>query len=140
MVKMQLNINSPVYYTNIFGVEDEIYWFNRELAQIVKDKQYSLLIDTIGIVPIIVPKDILEKGTYKENRECKLKYRFAYISKYISYEQYVNADIDTKKKLIVKNLLDSINAIKIKCKFDYTTFKKDVLEYLDFSEDEINNL
>ena len=50
---MEININSPAYYTNIYGVDDEIYRMCQDLAIYVEDKKYSDWIDTIGIVPII---------------------------------------------------------------------------------------
>ena len=91
---MQLNINSPAYYTNIFGVDDEIYWMCRELANSMNGKRYSEIIDTIGIVPIIAPIEILEKGLWKETKKCDIKYRFAHVSKQIEYEEYINSNIE----------------------------------------------
>lgn len=134
---MQLNINSPQYYTNIFGVDDEIYWMCRELANSVKDKRYSEIIDTIGIVPIIAPREILDKGLCKEIKKCDIKYRFAHVSKQIQYEEYVNSNIERKKQLIVKNILESVNSIQKRAKLNYQEFKKDVLGFLDYTEEEI---
>ena len=68
--KMDLNINSPAYYTKEFGVEDEIYWFCRELSCFVKEKKYNDVITTIGLVPIIAPKEEIEKGLWKETKKC----------------------------------------------------------------------
>lgn len=62
---MELNINSPSYYTNEHGVEDEIYWMCRELSAFVREKEYSDIIKIIGIVPIIAPKSVIEKGLCK---------------------------------------------------------------------------
>lgn len=69
---MMLNINSPAYYTNKFGVQDEIYKMCSRISLYVKEKQYSKYIDIIGIVPIIIPKEIKEMGMYKEEKNVRL--------------------------------------------------------------------
>ena len=38
---MDLNINSPAYYTSEYGVDDDIYWMCRELSYYVREKKYS---------------------------------------------------------------------------------------------------
>ena len=50
---MDLNINSPAYYTREYGVDDDIYWMCRELSYYVREKKYSDAINIIGIVPIV---------------------------------------------------------------------------------------
>lgn len=59
---MDLNINSPTYYTQIYGVDDEIYWMCRELCKAFKEKQYSDVINIIGIVPIVALLPKIEKA------------------------------------------------------------------------------
>ena len=133
---MKLNINSPQYYSKIYGIDDEVYWMCRDLSQYVIDKEYSQIVDTVGILPIIAPKEITNKGLCKELLKCDLKYKFVYISKQMAYDEYVAADISTKKKMIIENVLKSVKAIKTKAKFDYETFKKDVLECFNYEEEE----
>lgn len=127
--RMDLNINSPAYYTQKFGVEDEIYWFCRELACFVKEKNYSDVITTIGFVPIIAPREELEKGLWKETKKCEPKYRVASVSLQIDYEKYVDANMDEKKALIMKNVVDSVKAIKTKGKIDFNLFKEDMMRF-----------
>lgn len=134
---MKLNINSPEYYSKIYGVDDEIYWMCRDLSKYVIDKQYSQIVDTVGIVPIIAPKEIINKGLCKEILRYDLKFNFVHVSKQMDYDEYVSADICTKKKLIVKNILKSVKAIKTKAKFDYESFEKDVLECLNYSKEDM---
>ena len=45
---MDLNINSPAYYTKEYGVDDDIYWMCRELSNYVREKKYSDAINIIG--------------------------------------------------------------------------------------------
>lgn len=60
---MNLNINSPSFYTQEYGVDDEVYWMCRELSDFLKEKKYSDAINTIGIVPIVAPALVIEKRT-----------------------------------------------------------------------------
>ena len=63
---MELNINSPKYYKDVYGVDDEIYRLCQDIYIYFKDKSYSEIINIIGIIPIIAPKELLENGKYKE--------------------------------------------------------------------------
>ena len=50
MVKMELNINSPKYYKDVYGVDDEIYRLCQDIYIYFKDKSYSEIINIIGII------------------------------------------------------------------------------------------
>lgn len=126
---MELNINSPSYFTQQYGVIDEIYNMCKEIRYWVKDKSYSPIVDIVGIVPIVAPKEIIEQGLCKESKKCEAKAGFASVSLQIDYETYVNADIDEKKKLIVNNILASVKAIHSRAKIDFTEFHNDILQY-----------
>lgn len=123
---MDLNINSPTYYTQIYGVDDEIYWMCRELCKAFKEKQYSDVINIIGIVPIVAPLSEIEKGFCKEHKRCEPKAGFASACLQIDYEEYVKGDISAKKKLIIDNVLKSVKSISKRGKIDYRSFEKDV--------------
>lgn len=101
---MDLNINSPAYYTGVYGIDDEIYWMCRELAQYVKAREYSIFIKTVGIVPIIAPEGEIKEGLWKELKHVSLKCGFASVCLQIDYKEYVEADINKKKILIIDNI------------------------------------
>ena len=90
---MELNINSPSYFTKQYGVIDEIYSMCRGISKHVENKQYSDLVDIVGITPIIAPKDIIEQGLFKQEKKCDIKYGFASVSLWIDYDEYLKADI-----------------------------------------------
>lgn len=123
---MDLNINSPSYYTQEYGVNDDIYWMCRELSDFVKEKKYSDVINIIGIVPIIAPTSVIEKGLCKAHKKCEIQYGFASVSLQIDYEEFVKTDIANKKRLIVENILSSVKAVSKKGKIDYDLFAEDV--------------
>ena len=100
---MELNINSPSYFTKQYGVIDEIYSMCRGISKHVENKQYSDLVD--------------------------IKYGFASVSLWIDYDEYLKADITDKQIMIVKNILASIKTISRKAKIDYKQFCEDIFQY-----------
>lgn len=130
---MVLNINSPAYYTNIYGIDDEVYWMCRELSDFVKGKKYSDIIDIVGVVPIIAPKDDIDKGLWKEVKKCDLKFRVATVSLQISFDDYIQSDIEKKKSLIIDNIIKSVKVISKKGKFDFNDFKEDIISFCEMS-------
>lgn len=126
---MELNINSPAYYTKEFGVDNEIYWMCRRLSALIEKNNYSGIINVIGIVPIVAPRSWIEKGLWKEKRRCDLKYGVASVSLHIDYDEYVKADISEKKKLMINNILSSVKSISKRAKLDYKSFENDVKKF-----------
>ena len=59
---MSLNINSPSYYSSIYGEIDEVYKMSRDIEGNTDISLYTKEFDSIGITPIIAPKEELEKG------------------------------------------------------------------------------
>lgn len=135
---MEPNINSPAYYKNIYGVDDAVYWMCRKISLYFEDKNYSDLVDIIGICPIVAPKELIENGKWKENITYDLEYRLVIVGKQIEYDQYVNSDDEVKCKLMVGNILKSIKCISKKAKLDYNLFEKDLLEFVNYSKKDIN--
>lgn len=123
---MNLNINSPSFYTQEYGVDDEVYWMCRELSDFLKEKKYSDAINTIGIVPIVAPALVIEKGLCKAHKKCEPQYGFASVSLQIDYEKYIESDISNKKRLIIDNILASVKSISKKGKINYSLFEEDV--------------
>lgn len=130
---MELNINSPAYYKNIYSVDDEIYRLCQDIYIYFKDKSYSDIINIIGIIPIIAPKEFMENGKYKEMKYCSVAYGFADVNLFIDYERYVGASMDEKRALIVKNVVDSVKSIKTKGKIDFNRFKKDMIRFCEMN-------
>ncbi len=128
---MQLNINSPAYFTKQYGVIDEIYKMCREISKYVENKQYSNIVNTIGITPIIAPKDIIEQGFFKQEKKCDIRYGFASVSLWIDYDEFLQSDLINKQIMIVKNILDSIKVIARKAKIDYEKFYDDIIQYCE---------
>lgn len=85
-----------------------------------------------GVLCIEV-KELLENGKYKEVKHCSVAYGFADVNLFMDYEKYVEASMDEKKSMIVKNVVDSVKAIKTKGKIDFNHFKEDMMSFCEIS-------
>ena len=134
---MELNINSPIYYKNIYGVDDEVYWMCREICKFVEEKEYGKLVNRIGISPIVAPDELIENGEWKEHTKYAIKSNLIIVKRHINYNKYVNASMEEKKKLIVGNILKSVKSVKGKGEIDYAQFEQDILDLLGYTKEEI---
>lgn len=132
---MNLFINSPAYYTQEYGVIDDIYQLCTLISHKVDISSYTDRLDTIGITPIIAPAEVLKSGNCKEIIKISLPYRMANISLVSDYDCFCNADIVLKKQMIVENIFKSLGVIKSRLKeeFNYELMKNDIMELLSFS-------
>ena len=126
---MSIYINSPSYYTETQGVDEDVYKVCRLLEKNIDIKNYTSLLDTIGITPIIAPTSEICDGKWKEVKYISSTYRMASISLHIDYLEYISAIDQEKILLIIDNILNSLLAIKKRLKngFDYERIKKDIL-------------
>jgi hypothetical protein len=126
---MSLNINSPAYFTSVYGVIDEIYRMCSDITNKIDLKKYTNTFDNIGITPIIAPTEEIDKGKCKEVRKILTKSKLAIVSLHIDYEIYCNANVQEKKDLILQNIFASLLIISKKAKndFNYEKLVNDIL-------------
>ena len=125
--QMELNINSPAYFTNHYGVDDEVYRYCQNLHNYLKTKEYSETLTIIGITPIVAPKEVYNQGLWKEKDQIVSLGTCAMIDVRMDFESYYNADSDGKIQLIEEMLIKAIKKVKTKGKFDLEKFKEDLL-------------
>lgn len=128
---INLFINSPSYYTEEYGVMDDIYSLCKLISDRIDITLYTDALDTIGIAPIIAPKQVLDSGC-KEVKMISMRYRMANISLYCDYNNFIKADLALKKVMIVENIINSLYVIKkrLKNKFNYTQIVNDIKNLL----------
>ena len=126
---MSLFINSPAYFSQTHGIDDEIYQMCNILKKNIDIRQYTAALDTVGITPIIAPEEELKLGKYKEVKLISLSYRYADISLHIDYLDYLCANCNERKRIIIRNILDSLLFVKkrLKNEFDYERIENDIL-------------
>ena len=105
---MELNINSPAYFTNHYGVDDEVYRYCQNLHNYFKTKEYSETLTIIGITPIVAPKEVYNQGLWKEKVQIVSLGTCAMIDVRMDFESYYNADSDGKIQLIEEMLIKAI--------------------------------
>ena len=123
---MILNINSPAYYTNVYGVDEDVYKACSIISEYFRDKNYGEAVDTIGIVPIIAPKDEIINGLWEECSKVEIRYGYASVSLQIDFDEFIGADANKKKELIRENIDKSIRKISRKIKIDYKSFSEEL--------------
>lgn len=134
---MNLFLNSPSHYTQEFGVIEEVYMMCQYISQNIDVRNYTDSLDTIGIVPMIAPSEIIDETEWKEIKHISTRFRMANIALCSDYEQFCNADLNDKKKIVLENILDSLKVIKKKLrgKFNYEQMEKDIVVcYKKFGE------
>ena len=128
---MELNINSPAYFSDHYGINDKVYKYCRKLHNYFKNKEYSEKMNIIGITPVIAPQEMYDRGLWKEKVQVVALGTCAMIDIRMDFESYYYADDDGKIELIQKMIIKAVKKIKSKGKFDWEKFKDDLLEYND---------
>lgn len=124
---MELNINSPAYFSDHYGVDDDVYRYCRRLYTFFQDKQYSNSLSTIGIVPIAAPKELYEAGQWKESVRLIGGAACAMINIRLDFECYYNADSKGRIVLMRDAVLQAVKKVSSKGKLDFRKFEKDLL-------------
>ena len=122
---MELNINSPAYFSQHYGIDDEVYRFCQNVYLYFKDKEYSDTLHTIGIVPVAAPQELYDDGAWKESVKLISNKTCVIISIRMNFEEYYNADSTEKILLTKKMIIKAVKKIKSKGRFDYDAFERD---------------
>ncbi|QDZ77020.1 Imm44 family immunity protein [Bacillus cereus] len=109
----------------------------KELENLENDT-YGSEVEEIGIIPIIVKiiPEYEEAGFFKERKLFKKKSKEADFRLRIDYETFLTADYNTKKMLIIKNIIQCIRILGMKAKLDFNAKKleQDVLRIFHLEE------
>lgn len=122
---MELNINTPAYFNQHYGIDDEVYRFCQNAYIYFKDKEYSDTLHTIGIVPVAAPQELYDGEARKESVKFISNKSCAIISIRMDFQEYYNANSAEKILLTKKMILKAVKKIKSKGKFDYDAFERD---------------
>ena len=123
---MEVNINSPVYYRDHYGIDNAVYRFTQRAHLFFKEKEYSDTLLIIGIVPIIAPQEAYAAGNYKERVKFLCGKSVASVEIKMDFDAYHYADSSGKIALTKDMLLTAAKRIKTKVDFDYDRFRDDL--------------
>ena len=126
---MELNINSPAYFTDHYGIDEEVYKYCQQLHDFFRTREYSESMNIIGITPVIAPKEIYDQGMWKEKVQVGGLGSCAIIDIRMDFDNYYNADSNGKIELIQQMIIRAVRKIKSKGKFDWEKFRDDLLKY-----------
>ena len=126
---MELNINSPAYFTDHYGIDDEVYKYCQQLHDFFRTREYSESMNIIGITPVIAPKEIYDQGMWKEKVQVVGLGSCAISDIRMDFDNYYNADSNGKIELIQQMIIRAVRKIKSKGKFDWEKFRDDLLKY-----------
>lgn len=124
---MELNVNSPAYFKEQYGVDDEVYRFCQKAYLFFKDREYSDTLHIIGIVPVVAPQELYDRGAWKENIRFLDNKNVVSIVIRMNFEDYYHADSMGKLEQTKEMVLTAVKRIRSKGKFDYEKFKEDFL-------------
>lgn len=124
---MELNINSPAWFKDHYGINDEVYHFCQKAYLFFKDKEYSDSLHTIGIVPVAAPQGLYDSGNWKESIKFLCNKSVVSIEIRMDFENYYNADDSEKVEQIKEIILTAVRRIESKGSFDYDRFREDFL-------------
>lgn len=124
---MELNINSPAYFKEHYGIDDEVYKFCQKAYVFFKDKEYSNIIHIIGIAPVVAPREIYDSEKWKESTKYLCNKSIVCIAIRMDFENYYKADSLGKIEQTKEMILTAVKRIKSKGKFDYDKFREDLL-------------
>ena len=126
---MELNINSPAYFTDHYWIDEEVYKYCQQLHDFFRTREYSESMNIIGITPVIAPKEIYDQGMWKEKVQVVGLGSCAMIDIRMDFDNYYNADSSGKIELIQQMIIRAVRKIKSKGKFDWEKFRDDLLKY-----------
>ena len=126
---MELNINSPAYFTDHYGIDEEVYKYCQQLHDFFRTREYSESMNIIGITPVIAPKEIYDQGMWKEKVQVVGLGSCAIIDIRMDFDNYYNADSNGKIELIQQMIIRAVRKIKSKGKFDWEKVRDDLLKY-----------
>ena len=123
---MELNINSPAYFSEHYGIDDEVWRYCLRLYAFFRDKQYSDSLSTIGLIPAAAPDELYVASQWKESVHFIDNASCAIIHIRIDFDRYYHADSAGKIALMQNTLLKALKKIKSKRKFDLERFENDL--------------
>ncbi len=123
---MELNINSPAYFTQQYGINESVYRYCQTCYEYFKDKEYSEILNIIGICPQCAPKDLYHQGKWKEKVRFIGNARCACIDIRMDFDEYYNADSKEKTAIMKNTILEAVKKVRTRGKFDYERFCQDL--------------
>lgn len=100
----------------------------KNFSEISRALSFSEALDSVGVIPVCVPSEMIRDGFGKERKYVSLKKRYADIRLRIDYEHFISSSAEEQRKICLSTVKKSINYVTTKDKtFDLRLFD-DVFE------------
>lgn len=123
---MELNVNSPAYFSEHYGIDDDVYRYCQKLYFFFQDRQYSCSLSVIGIMPAAAPKELYAAGQWKESARLIDNAACAIIHIRLDFDRYYHADSTEKMMLIRDAIYRAVKKVSAKSRFDLERFEADL--------------
>ena len=113
------------------------------IKPVVEKRDYGKDVQLLAVIPIIIKFDqqMEDEGWFKERVLYKKKSKETDIRLRIDYVKFVKGNDNTKRLLLIDNIIKSIDRIVPKTKdFDHKTLKEDILSVLNVSWDDLQKV
>ncbi|WP_106769027.1 Imm44 family immunity protein [Paenibacillus faecalis] len=113
-----------------------------EKMKLLEDRSYGDKVELLSLIPIIVDKDLLAEGFFKERVMYKKKDKETDIRLQIDHQMFKNADKELQRLLVINNIVNSVRALGLKLKsgFDATSLERDILDLFNVTKDDLDQL
>ena len=128
---MELNVNSPAYFSENFGADEEVCRFCRDVYEHFKDKQYSNTLSVIGILPAAAPEELYAQGMWKERVSLLAGSSCASITVRMELEPYREADGAGRVRMLTDCIIKAVKKVKTKGSFHWELFREDISAFRD---------
>ncbi len=117
---------------------------NDALKDFLRDKSYGNEIQDLSVIPIIIKFDeqMEKEGWFKEKITFKKVLNQGDVRLRIDYDKFVKGDDNTKKLLLIDNVIKSIRALSQKAKndFDAKQLEDNILKLFNLTITDLENL
>ena len=127
---MELNINSPAYFSQYYGIDDEVYRFCQKAYHFFHSREYNDTLHIIGITPAIAPEELYAQGQWKESIRLIDNKHCAIITIRMNFDQYYQADSHERILLIQSAVLNAVKKISARSGFNFAQFEEDFHQIL----------
>lgn len=126
---MLFEVMGICYYQRYYETDKEILDMCKSISIYLSKQNYGDMVEQFQLNPVVAPQDILNQGLWEEEVSFPRLIKKVYVFKHIDYQKYVDGDVEIRKKLMVKCILEAGLMVKKKrgTKFDYKRFEKDIL-------------
>ncbi len=126
---MFFEVKGICYYQQLYETDKEILDMCKSISIYLDKQSYGNMVEQFDLNPVVAPQEILDQGLWEEEVSYPKLIKKVYVFKHIDYLKYMDGNVEMRKKLMVRCILEAGLMVKKKrgTKFNYKKFEKDIL-------------